>query len=337
MVGIIWQKAAAAWLALGVWLGAAPVAAEEVKISFTHSLANAPFLIAKERGYFAAEGLTPEFIYSNSAGPITVAVASGDADFGATGLSGGFLNLAGQGAMRIIAGYIYDYPGFHGAALIVSNCAWDAGFRTFKDMPHHSVAVTQVGTGIHYSVGLLAEKFGFDIKDVRILPLQSFANSAAAVSGGSADAGIVKSSYFQAALKHGDLHLIGYVGDQVKSQTGAIFTAAKTADERHDFVARVLRAFRRGAKDYYAAFIGPDGKRKDGPDTPAMIALLSKAAQRTPAQVADTLAYIDPDGRVDTKGVLRQIAWYKSQGMVKPDVDGLKIIDKRYVIEFPPE
>jgi NitT/TauT family transport system substrate-binding protein len=327
----------AACLALVLCLSAGRGSAETVKISFTHSLANAPFLIAKERGYFATEGLSPEFIYSDSAGPITMAVVSGGADFGATGLSGGFLNLADYGAMRIIAGYIYDFPGFHGAALIVSNRAWDAGFRTFKDIPHHSVAVTQVGTGIHYSVSLLAEKFGFDMKDVRILPLQSFANSAAAVTGGSADAGVVESSYFQAALAHGDLHLVGYVGDQVKSQNGAIFTTGKTADERHDLVERVLRAFRRGARDYYAAFIGPDGKRKDGPDAPAMIALLAKAAQRTPAQVADTLAYIDPEGRVDTPGILRQIAWYKSQGMVKPDVDGTAIIDKRYVIEFPPE
>ncbi len=331
------KRAVAACLALGVCLGAASASAETVKISFTRSLANAPFLIAEARGYFAAEGLTPDFIYSDSAGPVTMAVVSGDADFGATGLSGGFLNLAGQGTMRIIAGYIYEHPGFHGSALIVSNRAWEAGFRTFKDMPGHSVAVTQVGTGIHYSVSLLAEKFGFDMKDVRILPLQSFANSAAAVVGGSADAGVVSSSYFQAALQHGDLHLIGYVGDQVKSQTGAIFTATKTADERPDFVERFLRVFRRGAKDYSDAFIGPDGSRKDGPDAPALIALLSKAAQQTPEQVAETLNYIDAEGRLDTASVLHQVAWYKSQGMVKPEVDGTKIIDQRYVIEFPSE
>ncbi|HXP76924.1 MAG TPA: hypothetical protein VN823_22510 [Stellaceae bacterium] len=68
-----------------------------------------------------------------------------------------------------------------------------------------------------------------------------------------------------------------------------------------------------------------------------MIALLSKAAQRMPDQVEDTLAYVDPDGRVVTKGILRQIDWYKSQGMVKQEVDGMAIIDRRYVIEFPPD
>jgi len=33
--------------------------------------------------------------------------------------------------------------------------------------------------------------------------------------------------------------------------------------------------------------------------------------------------------------VLRQIAWYKSQGFVKPEVDGAKIIDMRYVQALP--
>ncbi|HXP77934.1 MAG TPA: ABC transporter substrate-binding protein [Stellaceae bacterium] len=243
------KQAVAAWLALSAGIGSAQASAETVKIPFTHSLANVPFLIAQERGYFAAEGLSSEFIYSDSAGPVTMAAISGDADFGAIGLSGGFLNLAGQGAMRIVAGYIYNFPGFHGSALIVSNRAWDAGFRTFKDIPHHSVAVTQIGTAIHHSVSLLADKFGFDMKDVRILPLQSVSNAAAAVSGGSADAGVVEARYFQSAHEHGDLHLVGYVGDQVRSQSGASFTTAKTADERHDLMERVLRAFRRSAKD----------------------------------------------------------------------------------------
>src|SRR3984885_13920991 len=102
------NRAVAAYLALGVWLCAASASAGAGTISLPRSLANAPFLIAEARGYFAAEGLTPDFIYSDSAGPITMAVVSGDADFGDTGLSGGFLNLAGQGTMRIIAGYIYQ-------------------------------------------------------------------------------------------------------------------------------------------------------------------------------------------------------------------------------------
>ena len=135
MVGIIGHKAAAAWLALGVCLGAAPVAAEGVKISFTHSLANAPFLIAKERGYFAAEGLTPQIIYSNIGRADYGGRGLGNADFGATGLSGGFLNLAGQGAMQRHRRIYLRLPGLPRRRAHVLNRAWDAGFRTSRTCP----------------------------------------------------------------------------------------------------------------------------------------------------------------------------------------------------------
>ena len=43
-----------------------------------------------------------------------------------------------------------------------------------------------------------------------------------------------------------------------------------------------------------------------------------------------------PDGgRVEAANVMDQIAWYKSQGMVKPEVDGAKIIDMRYAVALP--
>jgi len=36
------------------------------------------------------------------------------------------------------------------------------------------------------------------------------------------------------------------------------------------------------------------------------------------------------------KDSLRQIAWYRAQGMIKSAVDGEAIIDKRYAIPLPP-
>jgi hypothetical protein len=33
--------------------------------------------------------------------------------------------------------------------------------------------------------------------------------------------------------------------------------------------------------------------------------------------------------------VLHQIAWYRGQGLVKGEVDGDQVIDKRYVVPLP--
>ncbi len=43
----------------------------------------------------------------------------------------------------------------------------------------------------------------------------------------------------------------------------------------------------------------------------------------------------EPDGRIDVGDVMRQIAWYKARRMVKPDVNGDAIIDKRCVMPPP--
>ena len=41
---------------------------------------------------------------------------------------------------------------------------------------------------------------------------------------------------------------------------------------------------------------------------------------------------MDAEARLDEPDVLRQVAWYRAQGMVKDDFDAASIIDKRYAV-----
>jgi hypothetical protein len=72
-----------------------------------------------------------------------------------------------------------------------------------------------------------------------------------------------------------------------------------------------------------------------GPTAPEMLAIIAKYTQQPTAQIERGLAYVDADARLDVKDVLHQIAWYKSEGMIKGEIDGDKIIDKRYVVPLP--
>lgn len=309
--------------------------AEHVKFASTRSLSNAPYLIADARGYFTDAGLEVEHVIIDAAGPITLAVTTGDADIGATGLSGAFFNLAAQGQLRIIAGYVTDAPGFPGIAYVASKRAWDGGLRSLKDLGGHSAGVTQVGTGLQFSVALLAEKLGFDIRSVRIVPLQSYPNALSAATGGTIDAAVVPTNYAEPAVKAGNVKFLGTLGDVISIQTGMMFVTTKTANERADMVERFLRAFRHGAHDYHDAFIGPDERPAMSPQAPALLALLAKGADEPVDQVKQDITYIDPDARVRISDVLRQAAWYKAQGMVKGDIDGGALVDRRYAVVFP--
>jgi NitT/TauT family transport system substrate-binding protein len=310
-------------------------AADKVMIGTLKTPSGGAVYIAKEKGYFAAEGIDAEPVFFETAQPIAVAVVSGDIDFGTTGVTAAMYSLAGQGAMRIIGAYIREMPTFHATAYVVSNAAYAAGLRGFKDFLGHSVALPVLGSPPHYCLALLAQKYGFDLKSMRLLQLQTNANQVPAVIGGQADLGVIQITPVTPALERGELKLLGWCGDETPWQLGAVFTATRTADARGPLVERFLRAYRKGVRDFHDAFTGPDETRRDGPTAPATLDILAKYVGQDRAQLELGIAYYDAEARLDVTDILRQIDWYQSQGLLKGKVDGESLIDKRYVVPLP--
>ncbi len=320
--------------ALGV-AAAAPLAAETIKVGAIKVAGAGPLFLGEERGYFAAEGLTVDLVYFDASQPIAVATVSGDVDIGVTPPTAAFYALAGQGVLRIISGYIMDAPTFQANGAVASNAAYAAGFHSFKDMAGRKVSTTQIGAAPHYAWGLMAEHFGIDLKSVQIVALQSNANQVSAVIGGQVDAAMTPSTFLTPALEAGQVKLLGFVGDIAPWQLGATFTSTKTANERPDTVKRFIRAYIKGIHDYHDAFTGPGEKRMDMQTAPEILAIIAKYVGQSPEQLKRAIPYFDREGRLDFKDILHQIAWYKSQGMLKDSVNGDEIIDKRYAVPLP--
>jgi NitT/TauT family transport system substrate-binding protein len=309
--------------------------AEAIKIGVLKTSASGPVFIAEGKGYFAAEGLEAQLVFFEGAQPIAIAVASGDIDFGHTGFTGGFYGLASQGVLRVIGGGASEVPGYHNQPFLASNKAWAAGLTSLKDMPGHSFAVSQIGSPPHYALGLAAQKYGFDIKSVRILPLQSIPATVAAITGGQADASGMTGSLGVAMLARGDAKLLAYIGDETPFQLAGSFSSRKTADQRGDTVRHFLRALEKGSRDYHDAFV-VDGKRGDGPGAPEMLALIAKATGQSPDDVSHGLPYVDAEARLDIADVIRQYEWYRAQGMLKGTEDAAAMVDRRYVVALKP-
>jgi NitT/TauT family transport system substrate-binding protein len=294
-----------------------------------------PMFLALAKGHFAAEGLDAEIIKFDSAQTLAVAIASGDLDFGATSLAVGFYNLAAQGVMRIIAAQGRDEKGFPNNGFVVSNEAWDKGYRSFKDMPGHSVGVTTLGSAPHYCVGLIADKYKFPMSSVDLQTLKTNPNIVATVASNRIDSVITPSTFALALDRNKQGKLIGWVGDEAPWQLGAAYTSTKIADGRADYVNKFLRAYKRGMVDYADAFIAPNGTRKDGPTADAILGLLSKDLEQPPELLRAGVTYVDRDARLDGPDIARQISWYKSQGLIEGNVDANALIDKRYAKLLP--
>ena len=311
--------------------------AETVKVGLSKLVSYPGVPIALQRGYFKEQNLDVQMVFFDGAQPIGVGVASGDIDFGVSGLSASFYTLAAHGQLKLIASSASEEPGgFYNLTFVASNKAYDAGLKSVKDLPGHNVAIVQVGTSLHYSIGLAAEKFGFPMSAVKIRPLQSNTNVIAALSGGTVDAAVMPSTPTLKPVAAGDIKRIAWVGDVTPGWMGAaLFTGTKTANERGDMVKRFLVAYRKGTRDYHDAFSTPDEKRKDGPDAPAMLKLLSDFAGVPEKAIDATTPFIDRDARIDVGDVAHQITWYSAQGLLKGEIKAEDLVDMRYATTMP--
>lgn len=333
------KRAKLAALALALWAGvmAAPAAqaADVAKIGLVKSTLGAPIYVAVAKGYFAAEGIDPQVMFFEAAQPLFVAVVSGDLDFGLSGVTGGMYQLAIQGQLRIIGAHSAEVPGFHGFGVFASTPAWNAGLKSLKDLPGHSVAINTVGSSFHYSLALIAEKYHFDMASVALKPLQQNSAIQSALAGGTVDAAVVSNVFGLGPVTAGQAKVLAWVGDVTPWELGVTAISTKTADTRGDYVRRFMRAYRKGARYYHDAVTGPDEREHLNANAPEVIGIIAKAIGQSEDQVKLALAYADPDERIGVKDIVHQVDWYKAQGMIKGDFNPDTVIDRRYVKLFP--
>lgn len=165
--------------------------------------------------------------------------------------------------------------------------------------------------------------------------MQSLPNVASALVGGQIDATSLVGFVAFPLIDRGEIKLLGWTGDEVPYQLGAVFTSDKIAASNPSLITKFLRAYRKGVHDYYDAFTGPDGRRADGPGADAVAAIIAKYTGLSVAQVKQGAVYFDRDARIDEADVMHQVAWFLKEGLIKAPVDPKVFFDKRFVVPMP--
>src|SRR5580692_1494302 len=280
--------------------------AEETKIRLgvLRLSSSAPVFIAQDKGYFRDAGLDVELKFFDAAQPIAVAVTSGDIDFGITAFTAGLYNLAGKGTLKVIGGMSREKAGYPLIGYFASNNAYAAGLKTPRDLAGKRIAVTQVGSSFHYSLGLLADKYRFKLADVKIVPLQSLSNAAAALKGETVDAALLPVSTARKLMDDGGARLLGWVGDETPWQLGAVFASPKTLANKA-LVTKLLAVLERADREYHDVILASvkDGKAVIDDKTKPLLEIIAKYTNLPVEQVVGNCAYIDPDGKLDVKNV----------------------------------
>src|SRR4029450_3275889 len=171
----------------------------KVKVGVLKLTSSAPIFIGVEKGVFKEFGVEPELVYFQAAAPIATALAAGQVEVGATGLTAALYNIVLQGEkLWIVADKGREWPGFPLVGIMVQKELWAAGkLRSIRDLKGRSIGMTQLGSTFHFQIGNILEKEGLALSDVRIVPLQAIPATVEALRGKQVG-GILRPQHFPA-------------------------------------------------------------------------------------------------------------------------------------------
>ena len=296
---------------------------------------SAPIFVGVEKGYFKEFGVEPELVYFQAAAPIATALAAGQLDVGATGLTAALYNIVlGGEKLWIVADKGREWPGYPLVAIVVQKELWDSGgLRSIKDLKGKRIGVTQIGSTFHYHIGNILEKDGLTLADVKIVPLQAMPATMEALKGKQVDAILVPQPFPGAAEAQGFGKIMAWAGDLYPWQIATIFYSGKFATDRARAVA-FMKGYVKASRHYYdAALVQKDGRLVPGAGYDEVVQITAKYTGARPEVIRLGFPFQDRNGRLLVTDIERQMQWWTENGFMKRTIPLKGIVDTSFVEE----
>ncbi len=311
---------------------AAPALGGQTKITVgaLRFTSHAGSFVAFERGYFTDAGLDVEFKFFQAAQPMAVAIASGDIDYAVTAISGGLINLAEKGAIKVIGGALTEEKGIDGQKILASNEAHAAGVTGPSELDGRTWGVTQAGSSFHYMGSKIAAAEGVTLT---FKPLQKVGAIIGALKSSQIDAWSIVPHIAKALGGAGAVQIIGDVADYIPNyQVTTVFTSAENAADDRATTEAFLKAFGAGVDDFNAALVD-----KTSDDGEAMVQLIHKYVYADKPYEAAAKSIRAGAMRISANSVLNvtsiedQLNWFKTEGLIDAEIGLDTLLDTSYV------
>lgn len=312
-------------------------AQERIVIGTQRLSENGALFLAAAEGYFKAEGIDLAMTAYDSDKVVADMLASGATDFGLARFTPAAFDAAGKGLIRAIAAQAREKRDYEGSQIIASSIGFQKGLRKFDNLADKTVAIDALGSTAHYQLLQIARIKHVDPARITVKALGTLDAIARAVGTDQVDAAIMPSLYARELLMANQAKFLGWYSELDEQQLGALFVSKKMLETRRAAVEKFVQACRRGAADYAAALLRKDRSSKRISDIKSKEAATTIARYVYPdrgdaaATVELGAYYIDPQARLDVADVARQIAWYKSQGLIDKAVDARTVVDASFV------
>ena len=307
-------------------------AVERVRVGVLKLSSSAPIFVGVEKGFFQEQGVDPELVFFQAAAPIATALAAGQIDVGATGLTAALYNIVlGGERIWIVADKGREWPGYPLTAIVVHKDVWDAGVRGVRDLKGRRIGVTQLGSTFHYQIGNALEKDGLSLNDVKIAPLQALTAALEALRGKHVDAILIPQPFPGIAEAQGFGKVLAWAGDVFPWQCCVVFYGKKLAAERERALA-FMKGYVKASRYYHDAVLRQkDGRIQPGANHDEVIAITAKYTGAAPDVIRVGFPYQDRNERPLTEDIEKQMTWWVRHGFMKAAIPLREIVDTSFV------
>ncbi len=316
-------------LAAVLSLGAAfSVSAQPVKIGDLGIVADAPFYIAIEKGYFAAEKVDVVLERFQSAAQATAPLSTNQVQVVGGGVSAALYNaFARDWPVRIVMARTRDMPGYSSDTLILRNDL-KGSVTSVKGLKGKKVAINAPSSVLHFMVGRLLESEGLDIKDVETV-FMAWPNMGPALETKAIDAGAVVEPFAAQYEQRNIAFPFKRAADFMTKpplEVSVLLFSKEWTDKNPDQAKAFTVAYLKGVRDYYDAM-------KGGPKRAEVVEICAKYTSLKDKALYDKIqwSYMDPNAEISLDGQRDQQDWYAKQGVVAQKVDVEKMVDRRFL------
>jgi NitT/TauT family transport system substrate-binding protein len=321
--------------AAAVLAGAAPAhARQKVKIGALKLTSSAPLFIGVEKGFFREFGIEAELVFFQAAAPIATALATGQIDVGATGVTAALYNIVlGGEQMWIVADKGREWPGYPLTGIVVQRELYDGGLRGIGDLKGKRIGITTLGSTFHYHLGNVLEKAGLSLGDVRVVPLQTMPAAIEALKGKQVDAILLPQPFPGLAESQGFGRILFWAGDLYPWQVATVFYSKGFAADRKRAV-DFMKGYVKASRYYYDAVLGQkDGKPAPGADYDEVVRITAKYTEARPDVIRIGFPFQDRNGRLLVTDIEKQMQWWTQNGFMKRTIPLKGIVDTSFVEE----
>ena len=303
-----------------------PPAPVTVRVGVLSSIGDAPFVIGKEKGFYAEQGIALEFIPFDSAARMIAPLSAGQLDTGQGVISAGALNAVARGVgIKGISAASGSPPGHGNSAFLVRRDLADQ-LRSPADLRGRKLGLSATGTGVEVLWNELLRRGSLSASDVEFVQL-NFTEQVAALCNQALDMAATAEPATTLAIDRGCGQVYAYADEIIPNHLTSLIWASPQFLAQPELVQRFAVALVRSIRVYNDGFIKGDPQVK--------AELVPMFIAHTPVKdpsLYDRMVFqgIDPDGRVNRESIEGDMRYYLATGQMPAPVDLDLLLDSRF-------